>query len=201
MSDRLSQVKTAAALRISPKMLRKYIDAGKISAAGDDGLHDVEQATREYFENTDPAKRTQSRASMGVAPKLAREGAAKKVAAQKTQSASADGSSDGSGGIRDKNGKPVTYNALRTRHEFSKLQTSELKYRTAKGLLISRAEVENTARMAGQVLRDKLLALPDRLVPYVSREDMPEIKQLVRDLAVELVGSMKKIADDGQEDL
>lgn len=74
-------------------------------------------------------------------------------------------------------GKTVTSTKLELYHWRGQL--AKLKHDVDAGILMDRAEVEEKAFIVGRVLRDQLLALPERLAAELIDVDKEEVKKIL----------------------
>lgn len=70
----------------------------------------------------------------------------------------------------------------------------EAQYKEMIGSLIPRDEVKQASFETARMLRDKLMALPAQLSPYVSQEDMPIVTKMIHEFIKDLQETANAIA-------
>lgn len=162
---------------VSEAAVRQAIKGGRISLRPD-GRIDPRAADRQWERNTDPSK---PRNSVGGDPKH--------------RKASPDDAPTPMGG----NGKGAPaenasgYARARGAREVYAARLAKLAYEERVGNLVPRELVERGAYLAGQELRDRILALSNRLAPVMARlGDERACRELLRKEARALLEDLKK---------
>ena len=186
MSQWVSRAEAAKALGISRQALEKLIREGKIKEKPNPNgrrpktVIDLDTARRDYARNTDPAKRKAAqqaaRAGQAAGSPQAPNTSSKPAAPRRPYGRA--GADTGPGGI--------DYNTARTAKTAYQAELTKLALAREKGRMVPRAEVEAAAVAMARKLRDRLLAFPARLAPYVDRAALPEIEAEIRQLVEEL---------------
>lgn len=183
MSDLLSHAAMAKRLSMSPNGLRKHVEAGNIPVARKEGRqrwYDPAAVLAAYRDNVDRSKIRKSPAAGAVRARAAddREHAAPAAA----MPAPAGGDTTQS------------FNKAKTAEKVFQAKLKEAQYKEKIGQLVSRDEVKALSFEVARTLRDRLLALPAQLAPYVSAEDLPAVTQMIHDLITDLQEAVANIA-------
>lgn len=81
----------------------------------------------------------------------------------------------------DSDDSPFSYKASRARRETYEALLKKLEYERESGKLIPIAQVETEAFNAARLMRDKLLNIPDKVIPQlIGKTDIFEMKQILR---------------------
>ena len=87
-----------------------------------------------------------------------------------------------------------SFNKAKTAEKIFQAKLKEAQYKEMIGTLVPLAEVKQASFDAARTLRDKLMALPAQLSPYVSQEDMPIVTKMIHEFIKDLQEAAGKIA-------
>jgi len=166
----------------------KAIKVGRITLRAD-GKIDSAKADRQWAANTDPSK---PRNAITGDPKHRR-----KPGSPSTPMAlgSAAGAGDGGGVGADREALLASYQTSRSIRENYEARMAKLRFEREDGLLVPLAEVKAQAFAMGRTMREKFMAIPERLSPVIAMKDRDECYRLLSEelrAALEELGGVKK---------
>lgn len=189
MGDRVSLREAGRRLGLAHQVIDHHVKAGKLSGPGDDCKYDFDQLRHEYAENLDPTARKLNAAQLGIV-RLGAQGRNKSTP-PKVQAAARLAAADADN--RDTMRALPNLTQARTAYTASQAQLAGLKLKREKGLLIERAAVERAARTLGQLVRDRIMSLPDRLAGVLDRAGVEDVRDRCRALLEEIDAELGKI--------
>ena len=185
MTDLISHTRMAKMLGMSLNGLKKHVEAGNIPVAKTSGkrrLYDPETAKAAYRDNVDLSK---TRKPETERPARSR-GARKRSLMDEVGTAPSSGSRAPDGA--------QSFNKAKTAEKIFQAKLKEAQYKEMIGTLVPLAEVKQASFDAARTLRDKLMALPAQLSPYVSQEDMPIVTKMIHEFIKDLQEAANKLA-------
>ena len=87
-----------------------------------------------------------------------------------------------------------SFNKAKTAEKIFQAKLKEAQYKEMIGTLVPLSEVKQASFDAARMLRDKLMALPAQLSPYVSQEDMPIVTKMIHEFIKDLQEAANKLA-------
>lgn len=211
---RVTQTELAKRLDVAKSTITRWIQAGRLSPPGADGLMDLELATRERAATESPRPMDQARKAQFDAQKAERRladataGPVHREARHAVPGApqgpihaplplaqgpaAAEPTADPTSASVEKLGMALKLETYKLQKAKAELANLELDQRA--GLLVERAEVDFVLADFGTTLRALLEGLPDRLSPVVAghRGDMGSLHRLIEEHAREIA---EQIAD------
>ncbi|MCF6199927.1 MAG: helix-turn-helix domain-containing protein [Hyphomicrobiaceae bacterium] len=187
MSELLSHARMAKMLGMSPNGLRKHVEAGNIPVAEQKGRfrrYDPEAAKAAYRDNVDQSK---TRKDAPSARPARGRGTRKRSLMDEAASAPSTAARSPDSG--------QSFNKAKTAEKIFQAKLKEAQYKEKIGTLVSLDEVKQASFDAARTLRDKLMALPAQLSPFVSQEDMPTVTKMIHEFIKDLQEAARKIAD------
>ncbi len=185
MSELISHARMAKMLGMSPNGLRKHVEAGNIPVAEQKGRfrrYDSEAVKAAYRDNVDLSK---TRKDAKTSPTRAK-GTRKRSLMDEVASAPNTAARSPDSG--------QSFNKAKTAEKIFQAKLKEAQYKEMIGTLVPLAEVKQASFDAARTLRDKLMALPAQLSPYVSQEDMPIVTKMIHEFIKDLQEAAGKIA-------
>lgn len=149
----MTQSEYAQHIGVSQPRVHKMIQTGKIPKSAMDGKRIIsELADKALGKNLEPARKQKSELPVEEKEKVVQ-----------------------AAGI-----KTLDYTTARTLNEQYKAALNKLEYEQKSGKLIDASEVEKRAFLAGRLIRDQLLSIPDRCSALVAAEsDAFNCKQII----------------------
>ena len=168
----------AQRLGISYQALLKHIKSGSVKPVmvGKKRMFDPAKTVQQFDDNVDLAMR---RAQKQPAKLAQRPTPARPIAPAAGLPA---------------DGKAAALNTAKTAKETYLAKLKELEYQEKKGLLLNREQVRDKEFQTGRALRDRLLALPAQIRPFLIDGAMSEMEQLIDDIIKDLQNDIENIA-------
>lgn len=91
----------------------------------------------------------------------------------------------------------MTFASAKTHKEAFAAREAELRYREKAGLVVSKADVERRAYEAGRVIRERFMAIPDRLSAALAAE--PDARKVHTMLTEEIFNTLNTLAQEAPE--
>lgn len=186
----------------SHQAVRKALKNHRIKT-GDDGKLNPVMCDADWIANTSPGRRASGLAG-GQGAQVAR---GKIPAPRAPRDSHLRGAGGGSGknetpldGVDPETGMP-TYNVSRARREFFEAARAEVEFKKADGALVDAQGVKEEAAKVARIVKDGLLALPDRLSEELAAMNEPHaiFVKLRDEISTALEAAAEQIAGEQQE--